>query len=98
MALTTIDISSNEFNQNQMHHIYIKQVHQKSNKTATRNFSYLSIKDNKLQQSERGAGCWIVDSGFTFERCQFRGNRLGGMIISGGTPQTQNSQLQLNIP
>jgi hypothetical protein len=49
------------------------------------------MKDNKLQQSERGAGCWIVDSGFTFERCQFRGNRLGGMILSGYTPTTSHA-------
>lgn len=48
MAITILEVAANEFNLNQMHCIYIKQLHQKSNKCADKNFAYLSIKENKL--------------------------------------------------
>lgn len=48
------------------------------------------MKENKFWSSDRGAGVYIVDSGFVIENCQFRGNRLGGLIISGSMPNKRN--------
>lgn len=67
LALTLIHIINNEFNTNTLHNIYIKQVHQKSNKCADIHTSYLLMKDNKIWSSERGAGAYIIDSGFVYE-------------------------------
>jgi hypothetical protein len=61
--------------------VYVKQVHQKSNKCADIHTSYLLLKENKLWASERGAGAYITDTGFVIENCHFRGNRLGGLIL-----------------
>ena len=68
-------------------------MHQKSNKCTEHNFL---MRDNKLQQSERGAGCYVVDCGMSYEGCLFRGNRLGGLVISGfSTARSQKSSLHL---
>lgn len=83
LILTMLRIKGNEFNLNQLHNLYIKQVHQKSNKCASASMTYLGVFENRFWQSERGAGAYVVDSGFLFEGCHFRSNKLGGLVITG---------------
>ena len=48
MVLAQITIQGNEFTLNQFHNVYLKHVHQKSNKCASATKSYLLMKGNKL--------------------------------------------------
>ena len=48
MVLTKMNIQGNEFSFNQLHNLYIKQVHQKSNKCASAAITYLGMRDNRF--------------------------------------------------
>lgn len=48
LVLTMLKIEGNEFNLNQLHNLYLKQVHQKSNKCASATTTYLGVFDNRF--------------------------------------------------
>jgi hypothetical protein len=73
LAISTLDILSNNISKNQSNGIHLSQVHQKSNK-----FKF-KLSNNKCNEQASGYGCFLYDTGVLIEDCEFKNNDNGGL-------------------
>lgn len=88
MAITDLEISENEFNNNVGSGMWIEHIHHKSNKFV------FKIKDNNCRESMNGFGMFLYDCGMELDNNTIVNNHEGGLMIKGTYKPTSLSSAQ----